>query len=84
MQLYFESYKFSNFYGFFIFSEFFRFFMNLMNLKLIYLIQNQFYYRAGDVAKSRASDREINRDCRSSLKVEGGYVAQSYSSANHF
>ena len=54
-----------------------------MNLKLIYLIYNRFYNRASDVIKSGASDLVINHDRRSSLKA-GGYVVQSYSSANRF
>ena len=47
-----------------------------MNLKSI-------LYRIGDVTAFGASDRAINHDRRSSLKV-GEYMAQFYSSANHF
>ena len=45
--------------------------MNFLLLKCIYLIENQFNNRAGDVAKSRASNRAISRDRRSSLKGGG-------------
>ena len=33
-----------------------------LNLQSIYLIKNQFYKCTGDMAQSRAADREFNRD----------------------
>ena len=50
--------------NFLIFRNFFEFKINLFNL-------NRFYNHAGDVIKSGASDRAINHDHRSSLKVGG-------------
>ena len=50
LELYFKIYRFSNFIRFF------------MNLKSIYLIKNQFYKCAGDVAQSGASDRVIKKN----------------------
>ena len=43
--------------NFLIFKDFFEFFLNL---KSIYLIKNQFYKCAGDVAQSGASNHAFN------------------------